>query len=238
MKRLLRRWYNISLSKDKVFVSSIRHLLGFIPVNVILFKKAFRHISKSQKAEDNNERLELLGDAILSAVTMHTLYLKFPYKEEGFLSEMRSKFVSRESLNSIGEKMNLQSMIETNQKSILKQSRNILGNTLEAVIGAIYIDRGYSFAYSFIQNQIFQPYIDWDNMDESFQNYKSKVLEFGQKEGNEVNFKVISETTRSKRKFFTVGIFINDKLEEKGEGFSKKQAEQQAARKIADKFSI
>lgn len=238
MRYLFTQIYNRHLSPDKQFVHSVKLMLGVTPVRPALYKKAFLHISKSQKTSENNERLELLGDAILNSVVIHYIFTKFPYKDEGFLSELRSKIVSRESLNKFGRKMNLETLVQTSERYILDQSKNILGNTLEAIIGAMYLDRDYHFTANYIRKNILTQYVDWDKIEDYILNFKSKLIEFTQKENYTIDFKVLREEMKFRRKHFTCGVYINGVLKSKGEGYSKKEAEQNASEKLVKEWEI
>ena len=151
----------ILFSSDKEFISSLRNLLGFIPNNISLYKLAFSHRSSAEEHSSgiklSNERLEYLGDAILGAVVADFLFKKFPFKEEGFLTEMRSRIVNREHLNKLAMKIGVDHFMANNGGV---KTRSVYGNAFEALIGAIYIDKGYSVTQQFIVKRIIQHHVD------------------------------------------------------------------------------
>lgn len=174
----------VFFSKDKQLFIAIKHIFGFYPGNINLYKQALRHKSAASEIRDgiknSNERLEYLGDAVLSSVIADYLFKRFPYKDEGFLTEMRSKLVSRSHLNIICSKTGLDKLIEVNDTGALAGS--IKGNAFESVIGAIYLDKGYYFALNIIIYKIIKYYLDIDEIELQEFNYKSKLLEWVQKE--------------------------------------------------------
>ncbi|NCP45184.1 MAG: ribonuclease III, partial [Flavobacteriales bacterium] len=139
----------------------LERILGFYPKNINVYKQAFTHKStlsdNDKKIAESNERLEFLGDTVLSTVVSHFLFVKFPFKDEGFLTQLRSRFVSREMLNLLGRKIGLSELIE---KKPEEHAASIYGNTLEALIGAIYIDKGYKVAQNFIYQKLIHNHID------------------------------------------------------------------------------
>jgi ribonuclease III len=221
-------------SKDKHFAERLYHLIGFIPSNIYIFKLAFYHKStlNNYTGENNgisqsNERLEYLGDALLSFVIGEYLFNKYPSANEGFLTKMRSKIVKRKMLNFIAEQMGLDHlMIEFNQTSI---SQSMLGNALEALLGAIYIEKGFSFTRQFVLKKIVKQFIDIDQLEFYDDNYKSQLLEWCQKHSKEIDFKVITKFKVDKRDRFKVGVFIDGEEISTAEDFNKKSAEQIAS---------
>lgn len=177
--------------------------------------------------KDSNERLEFLGDAILSAVVADFLFKKFPYKDEGFLTKMRSKIVSRTQLNQLAVKLGLRELIES---SMDKGGKNVAinGDAFEALIGAIYLDKGYKTANKFILTRIIQNHIDIDEVETKENDFKSKMIEWAQKEKKEIKFRFEEDTTEQEKKYL-VQLIIDNEVMGEGLHFSKKRAEQIAA---------
>ncbi len=221
------------LSSDKKFIFSIRNIFGFCPGNVSLYKLAFLHRSVAIKANGHkisNERLEYLGDAVLSSVVADYLFKKFPYRDEGFLTEMRSKIVSREQLNKLSRKLGLDQFIQSNQDS-KNFFRSMQGDAFEAFIGAIYLDQGYNFTKKIIVNRIINVHFDIDNLVNTEVNYKSKLIEWSQKERKEVHFNVVAEVGSGSKKQYVIEIKVEDRILSAGQDFTIKGAEKIAAEK-------
>jgi ribonuclease-3 len=220
-------------SSDKDFIFSIRNIFGFCPGNVSLYKLAFLHRSVAVESNGHklsNERLEYLGDAVLSSVVADYLFKKFPYKEEGFLTEMRSKIVSREQLNKLSRKLGLDHFIRSNQDS-KSFFRSMEGDAFEAFIGALYLDRGYNFTKKVIINRIIKVHFDIDDLVNTEVNFKSKLIEWSQKERREVDFNVVTEVGNGNSKQYIVEIKVDNNLCAIGQDFSIKGAEKIAAEK-------
>ncbi len=221
-------------SKDKHFAERLKHLVGFTPSNLYIFKVSFYHKSTlnnistdNQGLYQSNERLEYLGDALLSFVVGEYLFKKYPGANEGFLTKMRSKIVKRKMLNFIAEQMGLDRlMIEFNQTSI---SQSMLGNALEALIGAIYLEQGFDYTKQFILARILKRFIDIDHLEVFDDNYKSQLLEWCQKNSKDIDFRVLNKFKSEKRDRFRVGVFINGEEVGSAEDFNKKSAEQFAS---------
>jgi ribonuclease-3 len=222
------------LSADKKFSSSLKNILGFYPRNLALYQMAFRHKSmarnSAETAKMSNERLEFLGDALLNAVVAEHLFRRFPYKDEGFLTKMRSKAVSRNHLNGIAIKMGLQDML--NKDSGGYSGSSIYGNALEALIGSVYMDSGFRKAKSFILDRVFGLYVDMDELENTETDFKSKLIEWAQKEKKSIEFRVMEEARYADDKTFLIGIFIDQVLKAEASHYSKKRAEQMAAEKV------
>lgn len=225
----LRHW----LSPDKKLSASLKHILGFYPGNIALYQMALRHKSLSRGAEQrvtaSNERLEFLGDALLDAVVAEHLFRTFPYKDEGFLTKMRSKVVSRHHLNSIAIKMGMQDLLS--KEGGTSPGTSIYGNALEALIGGIFLDKGFEIAKAFILKQLFGIYIDLHELENTETDFKSKLTEWAQKEKKALEFKVLKEARNQENRNFHVGVFVNNTIQGEGTHFSKKRAEQMAAEK-------
>ena len=202
---------------------------------------AFRHKSVAKELSNgvrvSNERLEYLGDAILGAVVADLLFKKFPYKDEGFLTEMRSKIVSRSQLNNLSKKLGLTKLINSaNDTKTVCKSMN--GDAFEAFIGALYLDKGYQFTRKIIINRIINIHLDLDELETQIVNYKSKLVEWGQKEKKSVDFKVVEEIGEGFKKQFLVRIFVEGEVIESGQDFSIKGAEQIASEKAFGKLQL
>jgi ribonuclease III len=231
LRKYVRRFYNYFLSRDKKFARSLNNVLGFTPANLDIFKLAFFHKSGSISKDfpQNNERLEYLGDAILSSVVASYLYRKYPYQHEGFLTKMRSKIVKRETLNSIGDQMGIDILLR--EFNDVRMSRSMMGNALEALIGAIYLDFGYLWTEQFIIKKVLRKYLDVHGLEQFDDNYKSKLLEYCQKYGKDVEYKVLEKALVDKRDHFKISVNIDGKPMAYGEDFNKKSAEQMASAK-------
>lgn len=226
---LFKKLYNRLFLSGKDFNDPLFYLLGFTPVNISIYHQAFVHSSASKGTKENNERLEYLGDAILDAVVSDILFKKYPKKTEGFLTQMRSKIVSRKMLGKIAKQMGIQELLK-HSKLKIKDSPSVLGNALEALIGAIYLDQGYSKAYSFITKKIIAPYIDFNTLINEELNYKSKLLEWSQKNGRDIELKIVDEKNYKAYRVFTAVAIIENEEMGRGKGRNKKNAENEAAR--------
>lgn len=226
---MIRELYNRYFSSQKELAVYVESITGIAPVKLKLYKQVFQHRSKFNEPKDNNERLELLGDAILDAVVCEYLYRKYPYKEEGFITELRSKIVNRKSLNEVGERLGLVEQLSFNRKSMTDVSRDLGGNTFEALVGAVYLDAGFEATRKFVQKRVLQSLIDVDTLEQTNTDYKSQIFHYVQKEGKNIEFKVSEEKVRNRRAYFIIHLEINGRFVSSGEGFSKKAAEQNAA---------
>ena len=205
------------------------NVLGFYPLQIELYKQAFRHRSATRDTnKPSNERLEFLGDAVLSAVVGHFLFLRFPFKDEGFLTKMRSKLVSRAQLNQVARKLGIEQLLEiVGEKGMYNTS--ISGDAFEALIGAIYLDRGYSFAYRFIIDRVISIHLDIELIENTETDFKSKFIEWAQKEKYTYEFRVKEEVGTGSEKKYCIELFCNGEIKGVGTHFSKKRAEQLAA---------
>ena len=177
--------------------------------------------------KNSNERLEYLGDAILGAVVADYVFKKFPYKEEGFLTEMRSKMVSRESLNKLSQRIGLDVLLET--PDISAAGKSVFGNAFEALVGAIYLDKGYNTAKEFIIQRIIKYHIDVDLLQSTESNFKSKLINWGQRERKAVAFEMVEEVQERGRKLMKVRVTIDGEEFASAQDFNKRKAEQTAA---------
>ena len=232
MLRPLRRHFG----RDKEYYRQIDDMFGFIPNNIELYKLALIHKSASFVLPDgsqmNNERLEYLGDAIIEAVTSDYLYIEFPDKTEGFLTQLRSKIVSRHSLNLLAERIGLDRFLVAHAGATLAQ-KHIYGDAFEAMIGAIYLDQGYDFTNRLLINYIYANFLDMDSLSEEETDFKSRLIEWCQKNHHTIRF-VTKHTSPTQ---FLSTIFIDDMEVSHGHGTSKKESEQHAARTMAQTVS-
>jgi ribonuclease-3 len=220
------------------FKKQVRNVLGFSPGKSVLYKTALTHRSIKDGADENNERLEYLGDAILSAIIADFLFKKYPYKDEGFLTEMRSKMVNRNQLNDIAIKMGLKKISYFNKfDSSLKMSQ-IFGNTLEAIVGAIYLDKGFDKSRQWVMERIIQPYLFMDDLENLEINHKNKLYGWANKKGKNLEFETLDEKIESGRRLFTVGAVVDGELIAQGKAYNKKDASQIAAQLALDKLGL
>jgi ribonuclease-3 len=226
---------------DKKLIAAIRNFAGFTPSNLELYKLATLHSSigkaNSSGLKDSNERLEYLGDAILGAAVADYLFKKFPYKDEGFLTEIRSRIVNREALNLLARKIGIGTIVQFDNKNAHLQ-QVILGNTLEAIVGAVYLDKGYLHCKKFVIDKLIAPYYDLDEVVNSNSNYKSKLIEWSQREGKNVRFEIVEMKKAKNRKEFTAQVMLDNEAKGMGYGNNKKKAEQDAAFKTLEMLLI
>jgi ribonuclease-3 len=235
---LLRQVYNQYVSSDRAFAKSLKQLLGFMPGQLHFYRVAFQHKSLATHVTENNERLEFLGDSILNAVVAEILYRKYPSRNEGFLTNLRSKIISRDSLNTVGIEMNLAQYIKSLHSLRNFNHNSILGNCLEALVGAVYMDQGFARTHAFIKKRILSIHLDIDGLEHVETNYKSKLLEWSQRNGVPVVFKLLKEQTlRQNQKQFTIGVLVKDELYGTGSGKNKKHAAQRAAEMAYNKVN-
>ncbi len=226
---MIRKFYNTYLSSDKALALYIRSITGITPTNLKLYKQVFQHRSKHTEIKENNERLELLGDSILDAIVCEYLFKKYPYKEEGFMTELRSKIVNRKSLNEVGTKLGLVEKLSFNRRSMTDVSKDLAGNTFEALVGAVYLDVGFDATKKFILRRVLKNLIDVETLELTNTDYKSQIFHYIQREGKSIDFKVAEEKSKNRRAYFVIELEIAGQVISRGEGFNKKVAEQNAA---------
>ena len=224
-----------SRSKDNEdFFMSISKILGFKPKNLKFYQTAFTHrsmnIKDSKGQAINYERLEFLGDAMLSSVIAHHLYIEVPSGDEGYLTKMRSKIVSREHLNELGRELKLIKLVES---KIPKGQfgDNIHGNIFEALVGAIFLDRGYKYCEKFIYKRVIIPHVDIETLEGKVISYKSLLIEWCQKEKKNFNYDVYEDTGNDDIRHFSVKLSIDKKVISKARATSKKKAEEKASKR-------
>ena len=216
----------------------MKGILGYSPGNVSLYKTALTHRSIKDTIDENNERLEYLGDAILSALVADYLFKRYPYKEEGYLTEMRSKMVNRSQLNDIAMKMGMKKVTVYNRSDASLKTSQIFGNTLEALVGAIYLDRGYKKTSKWVTDRIIIPHMFMEDLENLEINHKNKLYGWANKNGKSLEFETLEEKMESGRRLFTVGAVINGKVIAQGKAFNKKDASQIAAQLAVEKLGI
>ena len=185
-----------------------------------------------QGIKDSYERLEYLGDAILGMLVAEFLFAQYPFEEEGFLTVIRSKIVNRESLSRLAHKIGLKELVQFNQGT--RSHKSVYGDCMEALIGAVYLDHGFKSCKKFVIQKLIKPHYDLDELISTTTNYKSKLLEWSQKGNKNLRFEIVNEEDRK----FTAQVFIDEQPKEKGFGFSKKKAEQDAARKTVEALNL
>jgi len=235
MKRLYQLFFSFRKSE---FEKSVDMLIGYRSTKMVLFHTAFNHRSLKENPSENNERMEFLGDAIISSVVAEYLFKKYPYKGEGFLTEMRSKMVNRQQLNHIAVQMGLKKMTRFNKLDGGLKSSQIFGNTLEALVGAIYLDRQYDFTKKWIIEKMIQPYLFMDELEQIDINIKNKIIGWALKQGKQIDFVLADETLEGRRRLFTINIVIDGEVITSQKGFTKKDASQIAAQKAIEILQI
>ncbi|NNK17580.1 MAG: ribonuclease III [Maribacter sp.] len=236
--------FNSHSKQDGDFFLGITNILGFKPRNLKIFKKAFLHRSANKKDKKGNpmnyERLEFLGDAMLGTIISRHLYNEVPEGDEGYLTKMRSKIVSREHLNELGKDLNLIKFVESRIPKT-HFGDNIHGNVFEALVGAIYLDRGYKYCEKFIHERVIVPYVDIEQLEGKVISYKSLVIEWCQKQKKTFNYNVYEDTGNDALKHFAVKLSIGDIVVAKARATSKKKAEERASKRayfaLQDKMS-
>jgi ribonuclease-3 len=220
------------------FKKQLNNVLGFTPGNLVLYRTALSHRSVREGADENNERLEFLGDAVLSSIVAHYLFRKYPYKGEGFLTEMRSKMVNRQQLNEIGIKMGLKKITIYNKYDSSLKISQIFGNTLEALIGAVYLDKGYDRTQQWVEKYVILPHLFIDDLETVEINIKNKLYGWANKNGKSLDFETLAEDFQGGRRLFTIGAMIDGELVAEGKGYNKKDASQIAAQIAVDKLGL
>jgi len=184
----------------------------------------------------NNERLEYLGDSVLSTIVAEYLYKKYPGRNEGFLTKMRSKIVKRKTLNKVAESMGIDMILTKYSQG--KMSYSMLGNAFEAMVGALYIEYGYDKTRNYIISKILMKYLDMHELETSDDNYKSQLLEWGQKEGKVISYKLISKYKQDKRDRFKIGVYLDGDEISIADDYNKKSAEQIASNRALKSLNI
>lgn len=229
--------------KVKEFKKAVERIIGEKPKNASLYHLAFRHTSASKNSsikgfKESNERLEYLGDSVLGMIIAEYLFKKYPLKDEGFLTEIRSRIVNRESLNQVARKIGLDDLITFDGNRVTHARTSMYGDAMEALIGAVYLDKGFRFTKSFIVKNLLANYYDLDEVIKNNANYKSILLTWSQSLGKNVEFAIIKENGKHHSKEFVAQVSVDNEVISEGRGWNKKKAEQDAARKATEALQI
>ncbi len=227
-----------SNKQQKAYGKAIEEVIGLKPGRIELYTIALSHRSIRDNPEENNERLEYLGDAILSAIVADYLFMRYAKKGEGFLTEMRSKMVNRQKLNDIAIKMGLKKITLFNKIDGSLKNSQIFGNTLEALVGAIYLDKGYTKTHKWVIRQVITPYMFLDDLETLDINVKNKLIGWAGKQNKSIEFETLEEKQEKGRRLFIVGVKVDGDLVSAGRGFNKKDASHMAAISAAEKLGI
>jgi len=227
--------------RDKELTKAMRNLLGFTPRNISVYRLALIHRSAGKQLDDgtliSNERLEFLGGAGISAIETKYLFKLYPFENEGFLTETRSKVVSRKNLNGLARRLGLPELVTKNMEHN-RSGSSLGGGALDALVGAVFIDRGYSAAEKFILDKLIDNFINLEQLLKEDANFKSKLIEWCQKEKQQFKFEVIKETVDGHKPSFTISANIEGKSFGTGTERTKKTAEQSAAKEACIKLGI
>ncbi len=227
-----------SFNSVSAFDQQIIDMLGIRPGNIQLYRNALSHRSVKETADENNERLEFLGDAVLSAIVADYLFKRYPYKGEGFLTEMRSKMVNRQQLNDIALKMGLRKLTFYNKFDNALKGSQIFGNTLEALIGAVYLDKGYDKTKTWILKQIIIPHLYLEDLELIDFNLKNKLIGWANKNGKTITFDLAEEKLEGNRRIFTMNAVLDGEIFAQGKAGNKKDASQIAAQVAVEKLGL
>ncbi len=237
MRRFFDRIKNFFVP-DKQLSAQLEHLLGYKPKHLPYYQLALMHRSKVEELSHNNERLEFLGDAILGSIVAEYLFKKYPNKHEGALTEMRSRIVRRETLNNIASRMGLSKIVQYNTNDRTFDRSHIFGNALEALVGAVYLDQGYSKTRTFVIKQCLQAYLDVELISNTDTNYKNQLLNWSQLKRHTIDFQIKDEIREGSRRKFEVAIMLNGAEFCTGSAYNKKDASQVAARKALELIDL
>ena len=229
-------------ASEKELREAIKNIFGYQPGNIALYRLAFKHKSMATAMTNgfrhSNERLEYLGDAVLGSVVADFLFKKFPFRDEGFLTEMRSRIVSRSNLNGLSRKLGIDRLVEASKDNNITHS-SILGDAFEAFVGAVYLDKGYRFTRTLLINQVIQTHLDIDELLATEINFKSKIIEWAQKEKKSAEFHLVEELDNGKKnKLYMVSLVIEGQEMGQGKDYSIKKAEQHAARQAWETMAM
>lgn len=216
----------------------LENVLGIKTRNISLYTTALSHRSVKENADENNERLEYLGDAVLSSIVADYLFKKYPYKGEGFLTEMRSKMVNRQQLNDLAIKIGLKKIALYNKIDGSLKGSQIFGNTLEALVGAVYLDKGYRNTQKWVTRHMIIPHLYVDDLELIDINLKNKLIGWATKNDKVLTFETIEEKLENSRRVFTIAVILNGEQLAIGKGYNKKEASQVAAQLAIDKLGL
>src|SRR5690606_5348499 len=237
-------FYNLYLSPNRKYIRKLKNILGFVPGNLKLYRMAFRHKSVAttikEGVKNSNERLEFLGDAVLGSVVAELLFKLYPYKDEGFLTEMRSKIVSRANLNKLSRKLGFDKLIQYDARMIHYPNKqgSLLGDAFEALVGAVYLDKGYRFTKEFLWIRIIKPHVDIHLLENTETNFKSRLIEWCQQEGKDVSFVQVDNPIGESVKMFSIEVIVSGEPCGLGRDFNKKSAEKLAAERACEHLKI
>jgi ribonuclease III len=233
IERFLGRKKNIQTLQKQ-----LENVLGIKTGNISLYTTALSHRSVKENPDENNERLEYLGDAVLSTIVADYLFKKYPYKGEGFLTEMRSKMVNRQQLNDLAIKMGLKKITFYNKVDNSLKGSQIFGNTLEALVGAVYLDKGYLKTQKWVTKQMIIPHLYVDDLELIDINLKNKLIGWASKNGKVLGFTTIEEKLENNRRVFTIAAVLDGEQLAIGKGYNKKDASQIAAQLAIEKLGL
>ncbi len=225
-------------SSQQSFEKQIENVLGLKPGNISLYMTALSHRSVKEGTDENNERLEYLGDAVLSGIVADYLFKKYPYKGEGFLTEMRSKMVNRQQLNDLAVKIGLKKITLYNKFDGSLKGSQIFGNTLEALVGAVYLDKGYRKTQRWVQKHMIIPHLYVDDLELIDINLKNKLIGWASKNGKVLEFEMLEEKLENSRRIFTIAAVLDGEKLSQGKGYNKKDASQIAAQLAVEKLGL
>lgn len=237
---LFSRFFPSRKKRDGEFFAFIKDVTGVKPSNSTLYELAFRHSSASRHSKgsiENNERLEFLGDAVLGTIIADYLYQRYPEKDEGFLTSMRSKIVSRSNLNCVSKELGIHKLI-LSKLDKRKPAKSLGGDTLEALIGAIYLDHGLDKTKRFIYSRIIDDHDYLNELEHQIISYKGLFIEWAQKERKSFEFLLSNQWGKQHNMTFEMTLILEAKTIVTGQGYSKKQAEEDAAEKAFNILNI
>lgn len=224
--------------KNQTLRKQLQNVLGIKTSNISLYKTALSHRSVKESADENNERLEYLGDAVLSTIVADYLFKKYPYKGEGFLTEMRSKMVNRQQLNDLAIKIGLKKLALYNKVDGSLKASQIFGNTLEALVGAVYLDKGYANTQKWVTKQMIIPHLYVDDLELIDINLKNKLIGWASKNGKTLGFETVEEKIESNRRVFSIAAVLDGEQLAIGKAYNKKDASQIAAQQAIEKLGL
>lgn len=232
LKKLLSQFNFKKTKSDKDFKDWIKTTTGFAPKNLVIYQQAFLHSSVAAKRNNtpiSNERLEFLGDAVLGAIIAEHLFKIYPYKDEGFLTQLRSKIVNGQNLKELSIKFGFNAQLKANLTKDEKVKSSAYGDAFEAFIGAVYLDLGYDKTRKFVTSKIIKFHVDISELVNTDSDFKSQLQIYCQKNKLNLEYKLLNEEKQGANKIYTIQVFINEKPYTTFENFSKRVAEQKAA---------
>ncbi|TAF56185.1 MAG: ribonuclease III [Sphingobacteriia bacterium] len=228
----------MGFAAPSAFEQQLQNLLGIKTRKWQLYRNALSHRSVKDGPDENNERLEFLGDAVLSAVVADYLFKRYPLKGEGFLTEMRSKMVNRQQLNDIAVKMGLRKLTFYNKFDNALKGSQIFGNTLEALVGAVFLDKGYRATEKWVLERIVIPHLFVEDLELIDINLKNKLIGWANRNGKTIRFEMAEEKLEGSRRFFTMNAVLDGEVFAQGRAGNKKDASQVAAQKAVEKLGL